>query len=557
MIRVFAATLALWGVCVGSSFAQDKITAEQRLPDGVLLFVSVPDALAAHQNFKDTGISQLISDPALEAFRQQLIEKFQEVEEKAQDELGLSISDITSLFSGELTLAVLRPAGQTLGGVLFMDIGNHEDILKKLIAKAEAADENEKVEKEVEKIDDLEVTTYSIAVRNDENADPVTISYFIKDQKLVVASSFSLLESVLDQWDGDSENSFATNAIYSEIIEKCTDEDSEPVLQYFIDPVGLLATGLGMNPDTQLFAGMVYSPAFGLHNFKGMGGTVELATKEYDSLSRAMYYVDGPASGILKIFELRPTISTPPDWVPADAGQFMAFDWNIKGAYESIESIYDSFTGAGKFAQMMTGLSQQAPGNLHIKKDIVDVLSGQIQWYLLSSAAPEDLSGTLAIGVNDAAKGQKLIDVVMGNIGESETTEFKGTQLSAASGEGKGAAAVKDNFILIAKTTDQLKLSLSGPARAPLLKSDVYQSIAKSIPEKVSLLAFQNPADQLAAGYEKARAGDYDSFTEGKLDLSVLPPFEVLRKYFTPSATYFTPDEHGTLGVQFSLKRKN
>ncbi|WP_437230469.1 hypothetical protein SH661x_001984 [Planctomicrobium sp. SH661] len=560
MTRVFATTLALAGMFVASSFsafADDEITADQRLPEGVLMYISIPDVLAAHESFQKTGMSELIHDPALDDFRKQLIEKFEEGKQKAEEELGVTLSDLASLFAGELTLAVVRPVGQTLGGVFFMDIGENEEVLNKLIAKALEADEDEKVEQSTETIEDQEINVFTITVNDDEDADPVTVAYFIKDEKLVVASSISILESVLENWAGDSEESFATNEIYTEIIDKCSDEDSNPALLYYFDPVGLLATGLGMNPDTQLFAGMVYSPAFGLTGFKGLGGTVELATEEYDSISRAMYYVDGPASGILKIFEFRPTISAPPAWVPAEAGQFIALDWNIKGAYEAIESIYDSFTGPGKFDQVITGLSQQGAANLHIKNDIVDVLSGQIQWYLIPSEKPEDMLGTVAIGVNDAAKGQRLIDGIMKLNGEVETSEFKGVQLSAPAGEDKtGVAAIKDNMILIAKDTEQLKLTLSGPAKTPLVKSEEYKQMAKIIPEKVSLLAFQDPADSLAAPYEKARAGDFDSVTEGQLDLSVLPPFEVLRKYLTPSASYFVPDEHGTLGVQFSLKRK-
>lgn len=556
IIRLFTTTLALLSVSLAPLFAQDEITADQRLPDGVLLYLSVPDVASAHESFQKTGMSQLINDPALEDFRKQLVDKFNDAEKKVQDELGLAISDITALFSGELTLAVVRPAGQSLGGVLFMDIGNHQDILDKLIAKAEEADEKERVEKETETIGDQKVTVYTIAVKDNEDAEPVTVAYFVKDEKLVVASAVSILETILDQWDGKSEDSFAENEIYGKIIEKCSDEDSDPAFQYFIDPVGLLASGLGMNPDTQLFAGMVYSPAFGLNGFKGMGGTVEFGTDDYDSISRAMYYVEGPASGLLKIFEFRPSISAPPEWVPANAGQFIALDWNIKGAYEAIESIYDSFTGPGKFAQFVTGISQQGAANLHIKDDIVDVLSGKFQWYLLPGEKPENMQGTLAIGVNDEKKGQRLIDSVMSLNGETEKTEFKGVQLSAPAGEGKkGAAALKDKFILIAPNAEQLKLTLSGPAQEPLSKSKTYQKIAENIPEKVSLLGYQNPADQLEAGYEKARAGEFDSFTEGKIDLSVLPPFDVIRKYFAPSASYFVPDEHGTLGVQFSLKR--
>lgn len=562
-IRTWTAALMMLGAAVipssSVSAADGAISADQRLSDGVLLYISIPDAKAAYASFQKTGMSQMIHDPELEKFRAHLVEKFNEAAKKAEDEIGLSTSDLISLFSGELSVAVVRPIGQPVGSVYFMDIGNNQATLDKIIAKIEeAVSKDDKVEKGTETIDGVTVNTYAITVNSDPSADRVNIAYLVKDQKLVVATGVSILESVLELWDGKGEETFAANPVYKEIIAKTSGKSgAAPAFKYFVDPIGLLATGLGMKQETQLYASMVYAPAFGLDKFKGMGGTVELATEEFDSVSRAMLYVDGPASGLLKIFELRPSISAPPAWVPADAGQFFAFDWNIQGAYEAIESIYDSFTGPGKFAEQVTNLSRQSGTDLHIKKDVIDVLTGQIQWYMVPSEDPSDLQGTLALGVTDAAKGQKLVDTVFNLTGGAETSDFQGTKFSSsAAGEENGAAAVKDNMILIAKSSDQLKLTLSGPAKAPLVSSPEYQQLAKIIPEKVSLLAFQDPADQLEMAYEKARSGEYDSLTEGNLDLTLLPPFNVLRKYFAPSATYYTPDENGTVGVQFSLKRK-
>jgi len=96
------------------------------------------------ERFQQTAISSLIHDPALDAFRAQLVEKFEEGKRKAEEELGLALSDIGALFAGEFSIAVVRPVGQALGGVLFMDIGDNEDVLQKLLAKVEEADEDER-----------------------------------------------------------------------------------------------------------------------------------------------------------------------------------------------------------------------------------------------------------------------------------------------------------------------------------------------------------------------------------------------------------------------------
>jgi hypothetical protein len=272
-----------------------------------------------------------------------------------------------------------------------------------------------------------------------------------------------------------------------------------------------------------------------------------------------MYYVKQPTSGILKLFEFRPTITAPPAWVPADAGSYFAFDWNLKGAYEAVEAIYDSFTGPGKFAAQVNQLVQQGGLPLHPKTDVIDALSGKLEGYMISPTGddPKTLQAMVSLGLADKAKGQKLLATVSNLVGGA-SSDFQGLKVyGPPDADQPGAAAIKDDAVLISFNPEQLKLALTGkPASKPLVRSEAYAEIKKLIPEKVSILTYQNAADQLGTLYEKVRGGDLDSAVEGQFDFSVLPPFETLRKYLTPSAGYLAPDESGAIAVQFSLKRK-
>src|SRR5690606_7815316 len=97
----------------------------------------VPDVQAARDSFHKTSIGQLSKDPSLEDFFAQLMEKVDEFQEKAEESLGLSLSEVQGLFAGEVTVAVVRPVGQSPGGVVFVDIGDQERVFRKLIAKFE------------------------------------------------------------------------------------------------------------------------------------------------------------------------------------------------------------------------------------------------------------------------------------------------------------------------------------------------------------------------------------------------------------------------------------
>jgi hypothetical protein len=76
--------------------------------------------------------------------------------------------------------------------------------------------------------------------------------------------------------------------------------------------------------------------------------------------------------------------------------------------------------------------------------------------------------------------------------------------------------------------------------------------ISEMLPEKASMLGFTDTAATTRLGYESLRAGSLDALTEGEIDFSLLPEFDVISKYFQPSAYYMTPIERGAISVQFT-----
>jgi len=557
-------TLALVGMLFLPTFqvrADDEaVLAEDRLPSNVLLYVSSPDVVSTFEKFQGTGIGRMFQDPGLEKFRKQLEDLYGEFKEEAESKSGLKIDDVVGIFEGEVAFAVVRPVGQTLGWVAFLEYGDQKATIDALLKRSQdelKKEGDEKVTVETEEIDGVTVTSYTYEDENAENGFPVTVSLLQKDGILVAGSGINILETVLERWDGEHEDTFSGNKIYEEIYAKCASgDDADPGLIWYVDPIGLLSAGLSMSPQTQNFVGMIYMPALGLKDLKAMGGVAEFNTKDFDSVGKSMIYLDGPPTGVIKVFQLRANPLEVPAWVPADAAQYISFDWDINGAYEAIESIYDSFLGAGRFSMATANLLQQAGLDLKLKPDVIDVLSGKFQGYFNAGAAsPEDFQGLLSIGVKDGAKGQKLVSGLMDLAGGSKASDVSGAKLYEPAGEGQpGAIAVSSNAILLSTQTETVKNALSARPSNPLTSSPEFVSALKYVPKQVSFFTFQNPAVQLAEVYEKARSGELDGLAEGKLDFSVLPPFETLSKYITPTAGYYIPDEKGSISVQFTVK---
>jgi hypothetical protein len=543
-----------------SAFAADPVPSDRRLPPGTLGYVSCPNVPRMVSQFRETSFGQMLQDPELEEIRSQLVGMAGPLVQDFEDRVGMPLSDLAALFSGEVTLAAVRPVGQSLGYVTFLDIGEHRDILDRMLANVDDRLEDRSATKTTETRNGTEITIYSVP-RDNPDTPPYTTAYFVKDSMFVVGSTVSLLESVLNRWDGEHTATFADTPVYGEVMAKCrSGADAQDAFRWFVSPIELVTAGLTLNPEYQMVSIMMnaYLPTLGLNRFKGIGGVLELSTEEFDSVYRSMIYAEPPATGVLKVFQFRPTVEGPPAWVPADAAQFFALDWNVAGAYDAVESIYDAFTGQpGQFERMLNQLG--GPGqaaDLHPKRDIIDAFSGTVYGYLIPSEEddPADMRGVLAIGVTDEDKGRRLLEEAVKSAGGS-TAEARGTTVYHLSGEDSpGVAAIHAGQIFIADNLERLGQALEGKVDNPLAESPRFQQVQARIPETVSILSYQDASDQLQTGYEALRSGNFDGLTQGAFDFSVLPPFDAISKYFRPTASYVIPDENGAITVQFTLK---
>ncbi len=560
--RLFSGLLAtLCLLASGSAWAaDDEVYAEDRIPSNVLLYVTSLDAAGAYEKFQNTSMGKLIQDPAMKPFIDQIHERIGEAKSELEEKWKISVNELINAFQGEVAFAVIRPVGQGIGWVAFLEYGDAKSTVDAVLERAQSELKKEgELSVETEDFEGTKVTTYTFTKKDEDQPTTVSISLLQKDGQLVLGSDSGVLSAVIDRWDGEHEDTFGNNKIYETIYNKCiTDDDADPALIYYIDPIGLLANGLSMTPQTQNYAALVYMPPLGLASLKAIGGVTEFDTKDFDYVSRSLLYLDGPPTGVLKIFQLRSQTLNVPNWVPADASQYFTLDWDVKGAYEAIESIYDSFSGPGRFAMASSGLLQQVGLELKLKPDVIDVLSGKIQGYMQNSADESGIPrGVLSIGITDKAKGKKLLDAVWPLVGGAKSSDVSGATLYEPENDEQNVAmAVKDDAVLISSDAAQIQTALASNPKSPLTSSSEFKAVLKHIPPQVSLFSYQNANGQIAEAYEKARAGELDAIVEGKLDFSVLPPFEQISKYFTAKGGYYIPDEKGTLGVQFGQKIK-
>ncbi|MEO1997301.1 MAG: hypothetical protein ABGZ17_18695, partial [Planctomycetaceae bacterium] len=382
---------------------------------------------------------------------------------------------------------------------------------------------------------------------------------FIRDTYFVLGSSVPAVQSLLVRWDGTHERTLSGNSTYAYVASKCATSGRRPALIWYIDPINMVTTALQMSGQNSVQASMFlgFLPTLGLNGFRGVGGSWDLATGDFDSESRFFTYVDQPATGVMGLFQFPAADLTPPDWVPANASMYLQLNWDVAGAYKSVETLVDSFQGAGALQGIIDGMANNPNGpQLHVKKDVIDLLSGRIVM-VSDPTTDSDLQTPRMLIAFGLAGGDEKMRAVMTKIGGTpgfpgETRDFRGTTIyelpTPASTFGM---ATNRGHLVVATDVSMLEQMIRGDVDS-LKESSDFQKIMQHVPDRISAITYQKPESQLRQVYDLLRSG---AVPIPNIDLSILPEFDAVRKYLPTSGAYYVPDKNGALGVSFSLKK--
>ncbi len=580
-----AVALALLFAVVGaigrSAFADEQVPCDRRLPKNVLAFVSLRNVSDFKTEWSKTLFAQLERDEALAEFRADVEKQLAEASQQLEDQIGLSLGELLSIPHGEIAAAAVMGQGGKIAVVLFLDFGDREEAVQKLLSKAADSFENEGIKRTEEEIDDTAVIVYKKA---DDDGQKLreTGAYFLKDTFLVLGSDHTVLKSVLSRWDGKHDRVLADNDVYRYIVEKCRDEssDEKPQLTWFIDPVAAVQAAMASQPQAAaqmaMAAGVI--PMIGIDKFRGIGGTFDMAQGDFDTVSRTLVYLDRPAKGIVNMFQFDAAPQAPPKWVTADWSGYIGVNWNVAKAYSAAEGLVDMFQGPGWLANMIQGLADnENSGGVHLKKDILDQLTGT--FHIIEDDGQSNAGSTegylVAIDLRNGAAFRATLAKIARISGlKIEEREFQGETLYEFTVPGMGAGGADDDDdddggqaglavvgqqLLVASDVRLVERVLRGGGdREPLSETAVYKSIAQRFPAQTALISFSRQDSQIKSLYGLLQSGA--AIPAGPLasfDFSKLPELDVLKKYMPASGGFMQNEERGLKFTNFSLRRES
>ncbi len=555
-----------------SVFAADEeaVGTDRLLPPEVSVYVSVPDVDELKARWAKTAMGALTQDSTFEPFKQEILKAIEGASGKLEEELGVSLKSLLQVPSGKFAFAVLAPQGKKLSAVMFLDFGDNEKTVDALLEKAEKALEDNGAESEDEEIDGTKVTTWTFKGGNPQQ--PNKLVYFIKDRMIVISSDLSTAKAVLTRWDGKHSDTFADNDNYNLVLEKCKTDDEDGLFVWYINPIGLLQAGLAQaaaqNPQLALAA--VFLEPLGLFSLKAIGGSADMGTEQFDSVTKTFLVIEQPTKGVMNLFQFPAIEQKPPKWVSSNASAWFSVNWDISEAYQAASALFAMVPNAppGGLDSLADNLAEQEP-RVHLKKDVIDSLSGQIQVVVEPAKKKGDEKGqdrvVVAVGLKDAKKFQATLTKITKTPGfPGKTREFKGaTIIEFEVPDLSGSLEPKMAGLAIGK--DQLMFSNDVTAVESMLRGDTdgdalvdsaeYKTIAEHIPAKSSIASFSRSDSQMEALWEMAKGGQAGLFLP-MIDFEKLPSFDSVKKYLTPNGGYAVPEKKGVLFVSFGSKKK-
>lgn len=508
-------------------------------------------------------MGQLVRDPQLKPFLDDVEKQVGEASKKMEEEVGVSLAELLELPRGEVTIAVMEKPAQKISVVISLEYGEGKATIEKLLKKMDEALEKE-TEHSTEEINRTTVHVY--AMKNVDPQNPFkTIAYFTTESHIVFASEIEALKEVLERWDGKSDDTLAQNDQYKYIMNQCKFEGGEPLVKWYLNPIGTIQSGLAVAQNAFPTAGVgmagAFLPMFGVDELKGWGGAVDLDEGDFEVVATSYIIAENPR-GLMGLFKFPAAQLTPPKWIPSDIASYMVVNWNVLDAYKSVETLVDSFQGRGATARFLDNYAEQGP-MIHFKKDIIDNVDGKIHVLQAEPKEAEDAPPTpqvlVSFGLKDAGKMKKVLAAsAKGGNSNLETREFHGEMIyetASPAGDQVFSMVVSDGQLIFTNDTPLLEGVLRvESSRTTLADSDEYKRVSKFFPSKISMLSFQRSDAQLKTYYNLLK--NADNAWDG-VDVSKLPPFEAISKYLQPSGGYTVPDQKGAKSVTFSLKRND
>ena len=485
---------------------------ETLLPATTKGFISTQDVDEVRTRFKATQLGELVNDPVMKPFIDDLKTQIGAKLEKAGKRMGLKWADMEGVYGGEVALALVQPDPKDKAShatVLIVDITGKADKAAALLAKVDANQKANRAVRSALKARGVEMVVYTQPLAAGAKV-PERAYYLIKDEVLVATDHQQVATEIAGRFAGGATDSLATHPGFQAVMKRNADAaaGAKQQIRWFGEPFGYVEVSRAMQGGRRKRGNDILRilKDQGFTAIQGLGGYVFFNTGTEEVLHRT--YIHAPAvdprnDGIrakdkyklaMRMLDF-PNAAAPGDlepqkWALPDVASYLTFNWKLKEAFDYSETLVDAIAGdEGVFDDIWLNLETDPNGpKINIRKELVDLLGERVT-IMSDVKMPIDLKSERLMGIvevkNPQAVGKALQKAFENdpaakkrNIGGQiiwELTQEEGVaEQEELKIEGAGFVSKDDETAFVSAEDEEAAAEEEGPAVLPNMAMTVY-----------------------------------------------------------------------------------
>ena len=363
---------------------------EALLPETTQGFVLVEDVEQFRESWERTQFGQLLEDPVMQPFVEDLRDQLKNRLSRLDNRLGLTIEDLEGVPGGALTMAAIQPAEGEAAMAVLVDITGHEPQAQALLEKIETRMAEQKATRQTRTASDAELAVYTLPPGEGEQQNRTRV-VFILDKTLVATDNLAVAEEIAGRFIGEHDDNLASRAAFQAVMRRAAQSqpDLAPEVRWFVNPFGYAEVMRAADLGQEQRGGkdmLKILASQGFTAIQGVGGFANLDVEgKYELLHRTVIYappVPGAPEG--QRYELAARMlqfpnggaHNPQPWVPRDLATYVSFNWKVAEAFEYSETLVDAIVGEeGVFEDVIDSIEQDPNGpQIDLRSDLVAYL---------------------------------------------------------------------------------------------------------------------------------------------------------------------------------------
>ena len=418
---------------------------EMILPETTVALVQVPNFRDALEKLKESSMGRMAADEAVTPLIDGLWEEAETAYGEVQEDVGLELSDLTSLPDGEITFAVIAPRRQNPEYLIIMDLTQEEGVLDRVMERGreildspiyDLSDEDDTGgdDEAAANEDGFEIDSFRV--------DGKKVHFFRHESTLVACTSLSELNDLIERWMGrevEKTRPLSANRKYVTIMKRCEGTDAlDPEFRFFVDPIRVAKSSTLGNPSARTVVSVLR--LLGFDSLAAIGGTMFLDVEEYESVMHGHVLLSNPRTGIFNLLAFKPTEYAPEEFVPKAVVNHSMISVDAPKAYAELTKIVDAFLNDSfvddeyfertveensfvddEYFERTVEETVNEEFGISLKEDIIDSIDGRMTWFQwIEEPAVIGTCSAIAFRLNDTEKFktlfEEMVDEANGNL---------------------------------------------------------------------------------------------------------------------------------------------